>query len=158
LGCKHATCLVFRFGVTGRETAYLRRFVAIDDQDSIYTIFQAGIDEKRYDNDLIVTLSLICQAVASCSAIRLAASFVLNARVHYGLEPFPCRIIGKHKFAQGSAIQVSIAVDERFAERRSNFVKCGLAWRYDLTRDDVGIDDRRAELGKDVRDRGLATR
>ena len=91
-------------------------------------------------------------------SIRLTARFVLNARVHYGLEPFPCLIIGKHKFAQGTAIQVSIVVNKRFAERRGNFVECGLAWCYDFTRDDVGVDDRRAELGKPVRDGGFATR
>ena len=165
---KHATCLVLRFGVTGHETANLRLFVAIDNQNTVNQVLQGGFDQERYNDDLILTTGSIRLTARSFGSIRLTARscgshgltarFVLNARVHYGLEPFPCRIIGKHEFAQGTAIQVSIVVNKRFAERRGNFVKCGLAWCYDFTRDDVGVDDRRAELGKPVRDGGFATR
>lgn len=75
-----------------------------------------------------------------------------------GLELFSRGVIREDKLSHGRAVQASIAINDRIAKVRNDFIQRGLAGRDDFTRDDVSIDYRRAKFGEQCRNRRFAAR
>lgn len=146
LCCKNPACLVDRFAVACQQTLDLRVLFAIHDKYTIYKLQQGRSEEEGNDDEL----------VAPSGKVSLAPCLSADPRMENSLESLAIIFVGEHDLAHGGTIEIAGGIDHALAEARLNLVKCRLPRRDDLAGDNVGIDNRSAEVGEQVSDKGLA--
>ncbi len=76
--------------------------------------------------------------------------------MEYALELLSFVGIGEHEIAHRLAIQAAVVVEHGIAEGIANLDQRGSALCYDLSCDDIRIDDWYAKVGKEISDGSLA--
>jgi len=134
------------FSVARHQATNLRFFVTIDDENSIDKAPQRGPDQQWHDDDLVRAAGLV----------GLPARFRRDARVQNGLEIVSRPVIRKDRSTHRRTIEIAVLVDLVAPEASPNVVESGLPGQDQVPGDNIGVNDRSAQLGKHVRDRRLA--
>ena len=119
---------------------------AVDDENAVHRMAHRRFDEQWYDNQLVL---------AACG-VSLAHRLIADCRMQDGFELTTGFVVGENFPSHGSSIESAVGADHLISKLLPDRFQCGLARFDDLSRNDVGIDDRGAEIGKHVCNRGLA--
>lgn len=148
LSCKNPSCLLDGLGVAGQQAPDLSLLFTINDQDSVDELRQGRADQQRHNDKLVIATGVV----------GLLTRFRTNQGMQDGFEIESCCVVVEDHFPQGGTVQLTSRIDHVVPKSLTDFVECGLARGNDLAGNDVSIDNRNAELGKQVGHDGLAAR
>ena len=114
--------------------------VAVDDEYAIDEQFQWRLGQQRHNDDLVF---------AACG-IRLPDGLFTNNRMQYCFEQLSRIVDGKDQLTQCRPVQRPGLRQYAIAEGFSDFLQRRLAWRHNVARDYVGVDDGNAASRKRV--------
>ena len=141
-----ASCLFLTPCIACKQSLDLCLFIAIDNENAIDEICERRAGEQWNDDYLVF----------AAGQVSLAPRFSTNPRMDDFLQSMPLSIVGKNRLAHGDPVKMTRRIEYVFAKSRLNLIKCRLTGCDHLAGDNVGIDNRNAELREHVGDKGLA--
>jgi hypothetical protein len=141
-----ASCLIFSPRIAGKQSIDLSLFIAIDDENAIDEICERRACEQWNDDYLVF----------AAGQVSVAPRLSTNSRMENFLQSKTLTIVGKNRLAHGGPVKMASRIDYVLAKSRLDLIKRRLSGCDNLSRNDVGIDNRYTQLLEDVCDKGLA--
>lgn len=154
---QHALGLVPGFGIADEQSAQLRCFRTIDDENPVNKRLQGRFDQERYYDNLILTTGPIRLTAQFFGCVRLPDRLLPNARMDNALQALARALIGEHPLPQRSSIEMAGRIDNGIAKGLYDLIKRWLAGFHNLARNDISVDHCGTELGKQPGDGAFAT-
>lgn len=142
----HAPRLLFGFRVSGKQAVDLGLLITVNDKHAVDERPEGRLDQQGNHNQLVV----------SSGTAGLLYRGLANTRMQDFLQLVPGGLVPEYDLAHCGAIKIAIRPDDLVAECFADLIECGFTGLHNFPGNDVGVDDRHAEFGEYIGDRGLA--